>query len=224
MCYTYDNWSFHFIWVIGMSYYQEGHIEKFGEVVKWKTFSIKTYILSGNWTGLQSKRLNSRTIHQTCLGYQLPKPFTGLVWSPTGLVRWTRPVRPRPASRGIYRTCSVPHQTCPVDQTFSRHRIPKRFTELVQSSDTSTGRFPPETIKGGLHPPLFIWPLLQVAKHSKIQILSSPTLSQASNPHSLFLREDLSYPLSEPPDSSKSTSPSSSMTSIAFFTLGDSLS
>jgi hypothetical protein len=135
-----------------MSYYQEGHIEKFGEVVKWKTFSIKTYILSGNWTGLQSKRLNSRTIHQTCLGYQLPKPFTGLVWSPTGLVRWTRPVQPRPASRGIYRTCSVPHQTCPVDQTFSRHRIPKRFTELVQSSDTSMGRFPPETIKGGLHP------------------------------------------------------------------------
>jgi hypothetical protein len=108
MCYTYDNWSFHFIWVIGMSYYQEGHIEKFGEVVKWKTFSIKIYILSGNWTGLQSKRLNSRTIHQTCLGYQLPKPFTGLVWSPTGLVRWTRPVRPRPASRGIYRTCSSP--------------------------------------------------------------------------------------------------------------------
>jgi hypothetical protein len=40
---------------------------------------------------------------------------------------------------------------------------------------------------------------------------------------SLFLREDSSSILSKPLDSSKSTSPSTSMTSIMFVTLGDSI-
>jgi hypothetical protein len=82
---------------------------------------------------------------------------------------------------------------------------------------------PPETIKRGSPPPLPIWPLFPTEKHFKIQNLSSLALSQASNPDPLLLREYLSFPLSESPDSSKSTSPSILTISIIFVTLGDSL-
>jgi hypothetical protein len=126
-------------------------------------------------------------------------------------------------SRVVYWTCPIPHWT-----SFLRHSLNMsgplpNLSSGPDKSRISASREVYRTIKRGSPPPLFSWPLHKAETHSRIQILSSPTLSQVSNPQSLFLREDLSSPLSEPLDLSKSTSLFPSMTSIVFVTLGDSL-